>query len=251
MKNSAQEQVKEHYQRLRKLDCEALWEEEVAWFDSAEPAQRVRLVSVVRAVGVVFLESGTPAQREKARKWLRGLLADPEEKVRRYAMVALSKLGGGEAEERQLLSLVDNAAGERESRFLVQTLERIGGSATLKAGETASGKLAGVVQKVRANVARREGNGAVAFDQALRSITGVRVGLECRAGLESIVVQELSEQAALKGKLQVDRMATGMVALQTNQPFTLKELYGMRCFSGVVFALGELPPQRHRGAPMN
>ncbi|NBV84809.1 MAG: hypothetical protein EBS01_00755 [Verrucomicrobia bacterium] len=249
MKNSAQEQVKEHYQRLRKLDCEALWEE-VAWFDSAEPAQRVRLVSVVRAVGVVFLESGTPSQREKARKWLRGLLADPEEKVRRYAMVALSKLGGGEAEELQLLSLVDKAAGERENRFLVQTLERIGGNATLKAGEAGSGKLARVVQKVRANVARREGCGAVAFDKTLRSTTGVRVGLECRAGLESVVAGELSEQASLQGKLKVDRMTPGLVALQIIQPFALRELYALRCFSGVVFALGELPPLTHRAAPL-
>ncbi len=248
MKNTAQEQVKEHYQRLRRLSCEALWSQEVALFDAASPAQRIRLVSVVRAVGVVFLETGTPAQWEMARKWLRALLGDPEEKVRRYAMVALSKLGAGEVEERQLLNLVGKAAGERESRFLVQTLERIGGSETLKAGEAAHGELSQVVQKVRANVARREGSGEISFEQSLRSIARVSVGLECRAGLESVLAQELEEQRDLKNKFQVERMSAGKLLLRPNEAFTLKELYALRCFSGVTFTLGELPPLPKAGA---
>ena len=249
MKNTAQEQVKEHYQRLRKLSCEVLWTQEVPLFNAAPPAQRTRLVSVVRAVGVVFLETGTPAQWETARKWLRGLLGDPEEKVRRYAMVALSKLGGGEAEERQLLQLMSKAAGERESRFLVQTLERIGGSETLKAGEVAHGELSQVVQKVRANVARREGGGEIAFEQSLRSVANVRVVLECRAGLESVLAQEFGEQTVLKDKLQVERMSAGKLLLVPSQVFTLAHLYTLRCFSGVTFPLGELPPLPKTGAP--
>jgi len=251
MKNPAQEQVKQHYQRLRKLNCDALWQVEVPIFEAAPPEERLRQVSVLRAVGVVFSESGTPQECETARRWLRGLLADSEEKVRRYAMVALSKLGAGEAEERQLLDLAEKSTGERERRVLVQTLERIGGSETLKASEESTGPLAQVVQKVRANVARREGSGSVGMEQMLRSAAGVRVHLECRTGLESIVTQELAENELLKAKFRVERMLPGKVLVEVLQPFTLKELYTLRCFSGVSFPLGDLPPLPEPGALLN
>jgi len=75
--------AKDHYRRLRHLSCETLWFEEVPEFDHAAGSARLDRVAVVRAVGVVFSESGTPAQIALAREWLTGLLSDPEEKIRR------------------------------------------------------------------------------------------------------------------------------------------------------------------------
>ncbi len=124
MKNPGQEKLREHYQLLRKLGGATLWSREVPRFNSATSRERMQLVSVVRAVGVVFSESGSREEKERARVWLTSLLEDPEEKIRRYAMVALTKLGGGESGEAKLLEILENPASSREDRFVAQTLER-------------------------------------------------------------------------------------------------------------------------------
>ena len=49
----------ELYRRLRALPAEKLWAEEVPPFDAAPPRERMRNVALIRAVGVVFAESGT------------------------------------------------------------------------------------------------------------------------------------------------------------------------------------------------
>src|SRR4051812_18566149 len=97
---------KELYRRLRALAWGKIWAEGVARFDRATPRERFDTVSVIRAVGVVFPESGPAAQREEVREWLRKLLKDPEEKIRRYAMAALPKIGAGAGEEADLLALL-------------------------------------------------------------------------------------------------------------------------------------------------
>ena len=99
MKSDAKNSGKELYQQLRRLPCAQLWQDEVPRFDRAAPRERFERVALVRAVGVVFAESGTAAQQDAARTWLRGLLHDPEEKIRRYAMAALPKIGAGQGEE--------------------------------------------------------------------------------------------------------------------------------------------------------
>ena len=142
--------TKEHYQRLRHLTCEELWDREVDAFDRAGEVERVSLVAVVRAVGVVFSESGSPSQREQARNWLRKLLNDPQEKVRRYAMTALPKLGGSAEEEKDLLGLLAASVSDREKKHLGQALEKIGGAATV-AQAGMYGGLARTVQKAQAN----------------------------------------------------------------------------------------------------
>ena len=106
------------YQKLRLLTCERLWRDEVALFDRATPAERLERVALVRAVGVVFSESGSPKQKEEAKQWLVGLLNDPSEKIRRYAMTALPKLGAEPHEEAALLSLLRSSTNEREKKFL-------------------------------------------------------------------------------------------------------------------------------------
>ena len=123
---------KELYRQLRAVPWQQLWTVEVARFDRAEARERFERVAVIRAVGVVFSESGPAAQEEEVRQWLRGLLKDPEEKIRRYAMAALPKIGAGAGEEAELLALLRTGTSERETKFLGRTLDKIGGEATLE-----------------------------------------------------------------------------------------------------------------------
>ena len=122
---------KELYHELRVLSCERLWNDEVARFDRSTPEERIKRVAVIRAVGTVFSESGTAKQKAEVRSWLVRLLQDPSEKVRRYAMTALPKIGAGPVEEEALLSLLRTTTIEREKKFLGQALDKIGGTATL------------------------------------------------------------------------------------------------------------------------
>jgi 23S rRNA G2445 N2-methylase RlmL len=244
--------LKEDYQRLRQLSCEELWENEVPLFNAADPKERMQAVSVVRAVGVVFSETGTPEQKAEACRWLRGLLSDPQEKVRRYAMVALPKLDASEEDERQLLNLVGKAESEREDKFLAQTLGRIGGKATLQLGASAeSGRLKETLQKVRANVARRENAGSISMTGTLRLLNNVRVALECRNGLEPFVVEELSQATGLRGIFRVAQEGRERVELTPEKPFSLGALHALRSFSEVLFVLGQLPPLSKRNAPLD
>jgi 23S rRNA G2445 N2-methylase RlmL len=242
MTTSSSDRLRAHYQQLRLLSCDQLWTREVPRFDAAPAPERMQQVAVVRAVGVVFSETGSPAQKQQARHWLRGLLADPAEKVRRYAMAALPKLGAGEAEEHELLALVGRATSEREDRALVQTLSRIGGKATLElgAGEQ-GGRLAVSVQQVKANVARREGAGALALDAPLKKLEGIRVALQCRSGLTPFVVEELNQASALKDVFRIGRQDAERIELVPEKVFSLNNLYALRCFSALVFPLGDLP----------
>lgn len=234
------------------MSCEALWTQEVPRFNAGDPVERAQQVSVVRAVGVVFSEKGTEPQKRQARGWLRGLLSDPSEKIRRYAMVALPKLGADEADERQLLDLASGAVGEREKRFVLQSLERIGGSETLKTGEgRGTGEWSRVVQKVRANVARKHEAGSVSLDRVLERITGVLVFLECRSGLEALLLEEISQSRALQGVFEVVHSGSGWIELRPLKPFSLGQLYALRCFSSAGFVLGKLPPLPSAGAPLD
>jgi 23S rRNA G2445 N2-methylase RlmL len=251
MKQSSQQRVKEHYQTLRKLSPEALWNLEVPAFNNAPPEERIQNVSVVRAVGVVFSEAGSPAQKAAALAWLRELVHDPEEKVRRYAMAALPKLGSGEAEETQLLSLATKASGPREAQFLAKTLERIGGSETLKASRAASLSPLGLdAQKLQANIARRHGTGGISLSQPLSPFEGLRLNLECRTGLEPILLEELAQTHRLKNLLRVVHSQRGGIELAPQRPFSLQDLHALRCFSHSFFVLGELPPLPRQGAPL-
>ena len=126
----------ELYRQLRGLSCEQLWQEEVARFDRASPRERFQRVAVIRAVGVAFARARTAEQKAAARAWLARLLHDPQEKIRRYAMGALPKLGAGRSEEAELLALLRTTTVAREQKFLGRALD------TLKA---ANGHCLGVV----------------------------------------------------------------------------------------------------------
>src|SRR5580658_2903734 len=132
MKNGEPNPDKELYRQLRSLPWRQLWSEEAARFDQASPQERSKRVAVIRAVGVVFGESGAAEQKEEVRQWLLALLHDPCEKARRYAMAALPKIGSAPGDEAELISVLRATSSEREKKFLGQTLEKIGGTATLE-----------------------------------------------------------------------------------------------------------------------
>jgi 23S rRNA G2445 N2-methylase RlmL len=251
MKNPAQEKLREHYQLLRRLDPATLWSSEVTRFNSASARERMQLVSVVRAVGVVFSESGSCDEKERARAWLTSLLVDPEEKIRRYAMLALTKVGGGESGEAKLLELLEHPASSRENKFVAQTLERIGGEETLR--RTVPGRQGGLAesaQRLRANIARKCGDGSLEFEQRLAHPSQVRVNLECRSGLEAFVLEELTQCADLVGVFRVLRSGGGRIELMAQKPFALGAVFAVRCFSEIRFPLAELPPLPKAGAPL-
>ena len=192
---------KELYRQLRVLSCEKLWNDEVARFDRSTPKERIKRVAVIRAVGTVFSESGTAKQKAEVRSWLVRLLQDPSEKVRRYAMTALPKIGAGTSEEGVLLSLLRETTVEREKKFLGQALDKIGGTATLSVVGGVCGFLPQTEQKVKASVARRERPSVIRMDSTLSDSTRLRIHLRCRKGLEEIVRDEVKEDIAKHGKL--------------------------------------------------
>ncbi len=228
---------KELYNQLRALSCGQLWEIEVARFDKATPQERLQRVSVIRAVGVVFSESGTEAQKARVRPWLRRLLQDPCEKIRRYAMAAMPKIGAGPGEESDLLSLLRNTPVPREKKFLGRTLEKIGGPATLQEIARGTGDLLlQTQQKVKASLARAESPSLVRTDRVLSDFARVRIHLRGRRGLERIVCEEVEEK--MRGKFHVEEVRDGLVAMTPIAPFSVGDIYSLRCFGTVGFVLG-------------
>jgi len=229
---------KELYRQLRGLSCEKLWNDEVALFDRSTPKERMERVAVIRAVGVVFSASGTTKQKAEVRSWLVRLLQDPSEKVRRYAMTALPKIGAGTSEEGVLLSLLRKTTVEREKKFLGQALDKIGGTATLSLVAGVRGFLPQTEQKVKASVARRERPSVIRMDSTLSDFTRLRIHLRCRKGLEEIVRDEVKEYIAKHGKFRIVEVRSRLVAITPVAPFSLADIYTLRCFATVGFFLG-------------
>ena len=225
---------KELYRQLRAVPWEQLWTEEVARFDRATARERFDTVSFIRAVGVVFSESGPAEKRDEVRRWLRKLLQDPEEKVRRYAMAALPKIGAGAGEEAELLGLLRTGTSARETKYLGRTLDKIGGEATLEILAETGALPAQTEQKVRASVARSQSPSTIRMDSAVSDFAGLRIHLRGRAGLEDIVREEVEAQ----GKFRVIEVQSGLVAITAQAPFTLGEIFALRCFGTVGFVLG-------------
>jgi 23S rRNA G2445 N2-methylase RlmL len=212
----------------------------VARFDRSSPEERIKRVAVVRAVGVVFSESGTAKQKAEVRSWLVRLLQDPSEKVRRYAMTALPKLGAGTSEEEALLSLLRTTTVEREKKFLGQALDKIGGMATLNVVAGVRSLLPQTEQKVKANVARSEKPSVIRMDRLLSDFARLRVHLHCRKGLEEIVRDEVKDDVAKRGKFRIVKVQNGLVAVTPMTPFSLTDIYTLRCFATVGFFLGHV-----------
>lgn len=229
---------KELYRQLRGLSLEQLWTEAVPRFDRAPPRERQQQVALIRTVGVAFAAAGTTEQREAVRAWLRQLLQDPSEKIRRYAMAALPKVGAGASEEGEILSLLKPSTGEREKKFVGRALEKIGGAATLAAAAKIPGLAPQTEQKIKASLARQESPSAVRLDRVIENFRGLRLHLRCRRGLETIVRQEVQEFIAKNRKFKLLEFRGECVALTPKAPFSLTELYQLRCFDTVGFGLG-------------
>ena len=233
---------KELYQHLRLLPWEILWGQEVPKFDRAGPAERESRVAVIRAVGVVFSESGPRELGDEVRGWLRGLLNDPVEKVRRYAMNALPKVGAGRNEESDLLALLKKTDIEREKKFLAGALDKIGGEQTLEAADSLP---PGTEQKARASVARNASPGSIRMDRVVEDIEGLEICLRGRRGLEDIVKQEVESMAG--SKFRFVSQSGGLDVIAPVAPFSLSDLYSLRCFGTAGFSLGVTRPGEQAG----
>ena len=227
------------YQELRRKNWTELWAEDVAEFDAAPVEWRVRLAPVVRAVGVVALESGDPEIREQAAEWLLGLLNDPVEKVRRYAIAALPKLGLGREAEVALHEALSRSASESEKALALRTLEKVGGSMTLELGSKG-----GVVlplrslQKVEANAAREENPGEILLDKTMERTEGVSIRLNCRRGMEEFAADEVRELGG--GQFKIMDITPGAALLNPTGPFNLGDILKFRCFSSIGFPIGRI-----------
>jgi len=228
----------ELYRALRAKECATLWSEDVAAFDRLVEPERTRRVGVVRAVGVAFAERGTPEEKARAVAWLNGLLADPSEKIRRYAMAALPKLGDDAQAEARLLGILAAPAGDRERQKAAAALEKIGGEATLKAALSDPAAVPVAPDRLAARVARQSAPGEIRLDRALARPAGVRIHLHCRRGLERILADEARALAA--DFLSVKSVTSGLVAVEPTKPFTLGDLHRLRCFAQLGFVLGDV-----------
>ncbi len=235
---------KDLYRQLRALSREQLWSQEVPSFNQAAPRERMQRVALIRAVGVAFAASGTPAQQAEVRAWLTGLLQDPSEKIRRYAMAALPKLGAGAREEKELLNLLQPATGPREKKFLGRALEKIGGAATLAAVTQSPGLLPQTELKVKASLARAESPSVIRLDRVFSPPRGLRIHLRCRKGLEALVRDEVREFIAKHGKFRLLEFRGRCVAIAPIAPFSLGDLFSLRCFDTLAFGLGVVRADR-------
>lgn len=239
--------AKEVYKQLRTESWETLWEREVPLFNAGSSELRLARVGLVRAIGVVALEKATQAQRQQAREWLTSLLQDPEEKIRRYALNALPKLGERSQSEKAVLELLDQPKaerGEREVKNLSQTLSKIGGEATLKKLAELHGEheaLHVAEQKVKAQLARKETPASIRLDAKIKETRKLRIHLRTRRGMELLLRDELQAHPKLKSRFKIVRTSPGCVALAALRPFTLAELYQLRSFGSVNFVLGVVP----------
>ncbi|MSU35028.1 MAG: methyltransferase domain-containing protein [Pedosphaera sp.] len=230
----------ELYRQLRTLSCDSLWNTEVARFNSASLSDRVKQCAVIRAVSVVFAASGTPHQKADAIVWMKGLLQDPAEKVRRYAMTAIPKLGEDPSTEATLLALLKSPATDRERRSVGHVLEKIGGTATLQMVEAYRGTLPVAEQKLRASVARKDHPSTILMNARIEPVEGLRLHLRCRKGLESIVADEVTEHASKGGVFRVIETKRCLVAVGATAAFSFSELHALRCFDTVGIVLGLL-----------
>lgn len=227
----------ELYRQLRDKPCARLWQEDVAAFDRLAEPERTRHAAVIRAVGVAFAARGTDEEKARAARWLNDLLADSSEKIRRYAMAALPKLGDDPAAERRLLGILAAPVGDRERRRATEALEKVGGEAALEAARRDPAAVSLDPGRIAARVARRADPGSVNLERVLPRFAGLRIHLHCRAGLERLLADEV--RVVLPRQLAVRAVQPGQVVVEAQAPLSLGDLHRLRCFSHLGLALGE------------
>jgi precorrin-6B methylase 2 len=234
----------ELYRRLRTKDCSLLWAEDVARLARLVEPERSRQAAVVRAVAVAFAERGTEEQKGEARAWIRGLLDDPSEKIRRYAAAALPKLGDDRLAEEGLLGRLASATGERERAALTEALGKVGGQATLDAPSARGLPLA--ESALRARAARGRGAGGIRLAGVLRNTPGQRVRFRCRAGLERLLAEEVAERLA--GRMAVIGRGEGWVDAEASAELAMADLLAIRLWADLAFPLAEIRARSEEAA---
>jgi predicted RNA methylase len=96
-------------------------------------------------------------------------------------------------------------------------------------------------QKVKAGLARRESPSAIRMDSLLKDFAHLRIHLRGRRGLERIVCEEVEESIRVRGKFRVAGVKSGLVEIIPLAPFSLTDIYTLRCFGTVGFVLGVAP----------
>jgi 23S rRNA G2445 N2-methylase RlmL len=225
---------KELYRSLRGLSWDELWLREVPRFNAAARRERLERVAVVRAVGVVFSKTNAATQLAEVKAWLRALLNDPQEKIRRYAIAALPKLPRDASDEAELIALAKKSVSDRERQHLSSALSKIGGEETLRHAERLTPR---ALQRVTAAVARRETPSAIKLDALLTKFQQIEILLRGRAGLETFVRDEVTDYIRRHKKFRVRESRTALVILKATAAFTLADIFSMRCFDNVAFSL--------------
>jgi 23S rRNA G2445 N2-methylase RlmL len=239
MKNARANAAKDLYKQLRRLTWEELWGKHVTAFNNADQVSRSQNAGLVRAVGVVFSETGPSSQVNEIAEWLRSLLKEPDEKIRRYAMAALPKIGAGSVDEEALIELLRKSdPPEREKKYLARALDKIGGKATLELAEELPAQTA---LKVKASMAREAAPSTIRLMEAVPLFSGLGIHLRCRRGLETFIRKEIeaSPQACRFFELKDSR--PGLVELVPRCEFTLTDLLALRCFATLALVLGTIP----------
>lgn len=239
MKSTKGNAAKNLYKELRGLDWDRLWSGHVTAFNNQAAGDKQRNAGLVRAVGVVFLESGPPSHKAEVAAWLRSLLRDPDEKIRRYAMAALPKIGAEASDEEALIELLqrENPA-ERERKYLARALDKIGGKATLDVADKLPVQTA---LKVKASIAREESPSTIRLDEKIEKVAGLQIHLRNRRGLEGFVRQEVESSPQARRLFEVKCSRPGLVELTPLADFRLSDLLSLRCFGTLGFVLGKIP----------
>ena len=228
--------AKDLYKRLRVLSWDQLWRGHVPAFRSADPTERAKNAALVRAVGVVFSECGPRSEKDDVAAWMRSLLRDSDEKIRRYAMAALPKIGAGSTEENALIDFLEKEnPPERERKYLAKALDKIGGRATLHVAERLPGQTA---LKVRASMAREESPAEINLDRPVGGFDGLRIHLRARRGLEDFLRREIEASRHTRPFFQVAESRPGLVVISAKACFTLSDVFTLRCFGSMGLVLG-------------
>ena len=239
MKKDKINTAKELYKQLRNLSWNDLWTGKVPAYNAADAATRASQAALVRAVGVVFFESGPAGLCAEVTAWLRQQLQDPDEKIRRYAMAALPKTGAGRADEQALISLLEKTnPPEREKKYLSRALDKIGGKATLEVLEKLSSHTA---MKVQAGIAREESPAEILLDSLVTDFTELPIHLRCRRGLQAFVRNELESSPHASALFSIHSTSPGIVRLQPRSAFRFRDILSLRCFATCSLVLGTLP----------
>lgn len=231
---------KELFRAYSRLSPRELMEQAVRYAEAPD-AERQGQVALIRALGVVVGQQGTPEDLVTARRWMLDRLQDSLETVRRYAITALPRLEAGPTEEAALLARLELAT-PREREALLEALQKLGGKATLErfSREVTVAPVAPViVQKVTASMAR-EANSRILLDRPVAPEGGLVVALRGRQGLESVLERELHGMGKLSRPLPKRKVMPGAVTLRGRGPIPLKTLYAARCFDTLNFVLGRV-----------